>query len=62
MDLTEYTDEDLNTLRIAVLAEGERRARIAQIPAQITSLARSAKEAGIPDEDVRAAAEDGLTD
>ena len=38
MDLTAYTDEDLDALRLAVLVEQERRTKIAGIPDQITAL------------------------
>lgn len=39
MDLTTLNDEDLNTLRINVLNEQERRADLASIPQTITDLA-----------------------
>ncbi|MDN5585941.1 MAG: hypothetical protein L0G69_05180 [Brevibacterium sp.] len=38
MNLTDLTDEDLESHRIGVLTEQERRAKINAIPEQITSL------------------------
>lgn len=38
MDLTTYADEELDSLRLAVLTERERRTKIAGIPDQIASL------------------------
>lgn len=38
-DLTNYGDEALDELRVAVLTEQERRTRLAAIPAQVTALA-----------------------
>ena len=45
MDLTEYTDEDLDALRVAVLTEQERRAVLASAPAQAEALNRRYAEA-----------------
>lgn len=39
-DLIDMLDEDLDALRIAILTEQERRARLAQIPAQMADLAQ----------------------
>lgn len=39
MDLTTLTDDDLDALRVDVLNEQERRARLASIPVQISDLA-----------------------
>ena len=46
MDLTGYTDEGLDKLRVDVLTEQERRTRKAAIPAQIEQLATAYVEAG----------------
>ena len=49
MDLTTLTDDDLDALRIDVLNEQERRARLALIPAQIAELtARYIEDGGDP--------------
>ena len=61
-DLTALTDDDLDALRVAVLTEQERRARIADAPAQIADLIRSAHAAGVPEADVRAAVDEALTE
>ena len=39
MDLTTYTDEELDALRIEILTEQERRRLIADAPAQAAALA-----------------------
>ena len=59
-DLTTLTDDELVDLRVAVAAEQERRSRIADAPAQITELVRSAHAAGVPEDDVRAAVDAAL--
>ena len=46
MDLTKLTDEDLDALRVAVLTEQERRARIASLPATIAGLRQEYLDAG----------------
>lgn len=46
MDLTTLTDEQLDARRIAVLTEQERRAKLAQLPDQLATMARDAAEAG----------------
>ena len=48
-DLTDaetWTDDDLDALRIAVLAEQERRARVTAAPMQLADLTRSAIASG----------------
>ena len=46
MDLTKLTDEDLDALRVAVLTEQERRARIASLPEQIAAMRADYLDAG----------------
>ena len=41
-----WTDADLDALRVAVLAEQERRTRVAAAPAQLADLTRSAIASG----------------
>ena len=41
MDLTTLTDEDLDALRVAVLTEQERRATLANAPAQVEQISRA---------------------
>ncbi|HET7303987.1 MAG TPA: hypothetical protein VFJ12_05480 [Segeticoccus sp.] len=38
IDLSGYTDDDLDALRVQVLTEQERRTRLTQIPATVTGL------------------------
>lgn len=48
-DLTDadaWTDDDLDALRVAVLAERERRDRVAAAPGQLADLTRSAIASG----------------
>lgn len=61
MDLSEYTDEQLADLRVAILTEQERRARVADAPAQITDLIKQAVRSGADPDTIRDAVEDGLT-
>lgn len=60
-DLTAYTDDDLDALRIAVAVEQERRATAAAAPARMEDMARQALDAGADPSAIRAAVEDGLT-
>ena len=46
MDLTILTDAELNALRIDVITEQERRAKLDAIPAQVATLAEQFIEAG----------------
>ena len=46
MDYKSLTDEQLNEARQGILAEQERRANLAQIPATIAELATKYKEGG----------------
>ena len=46
IDLSTLTDEQLDEQRVAILAEQERRANLAQIPATIQELAAKYKEGG----------------
>lgn len=55
MDLTVLTDEDLDAHRLAVLAEQERRANLAAIPAQVSQLAQAYTAAGGDPADLTAA-------
>lgn len=60
MDLAALTDADLEVLRIDLLAERARRARIAQAPEQIAAATRDALAVGVTVEAIRAAVEVGL--
>ncbi|MGO1647432.1 MAG: hypothetical protein ACTHYT_09960 [Agrococcus casei] len=55
MNLKEITDEALDALRIDVLTERERRAALAEIPAQITGLAAAFTNGGGDPADLHAA-------
>ena len=46
MDYKDFTDEQLDEARTAILIEQERRANLAQIPATIQELAAKYKEGG----------------
>ena len=46
MDYKDFTDEQLDEARTAILTEQERRANLAQIPATIQELATKYKEGG----------------
>lgn len=61
IDFTTYDDEELDALRVAVLTEQKRRARVAAAPQQIETLTREAIACGVPETAVREAVEDGLT-
>lgn len=50
IDFTKFGDEQLDQLRVDVLTEQERRSNLAQIPAQVTELAKTYR-AGGGDED-----------
>lgn len=45
-DLTTLTDDDLDSLRVDVLTERERRANLAQIPEQVADLCRTYRNGG----------------
>lgn len=62
LDLASYDDETLDAIRVAVLTEQERRARVAQLPDQLADMARDAVDAGVNAADVRAAVERGIPD
>lgn len=55
-------DDTLDAMRVAILTEQERRARCAQLPAQLEDMARAALEAGLGAETVRGAVETALED
>ena len=61
-DLTALTDDDLDSLRVAVLTEQERRARIATGPARLADDARALIAAGADPDTLRDAVEDALTE
>lgn len=61
-DLTSYDDDDLDDLRVAVLTEQERRARIATGPARLADDARALVAAGADPGALREAIEDALTE
>ena len=62
MDLTTLTDEQLDTRRIAVLTEQERRAKLAQLPDQLATMARDAAAAGCDRDELLDRVTDALTD
>lgn len=45
-DLTTYSDDDLEALRVAVLTEQDRRTKLAQIPQMVTQLTGQFMAAG----------------
>lgn len=55
MDLTELTDEELNSFRQAITNEIGRRANLAAIPHQVTQLAQAYTAAGGDPADLTAA-------
>ena len=61
-DLADFSDADLDQLRVAVLTEQERRARVAQLPEQLAAMACDAVAAGCDPAVLRAHVEDALTD
>lgn len=46
IDFTKYDDIQLDRLRVDVLTEQERRTNLAQIPAQVTELAKTYRAGG----------------
>ena len=52
MDLTTFTDEQLDAHRRAVLIEQERRAKLAQLPDDLAAMARDAAAAGCDRDDL----------
>lgn len=55
MDVSTYTDDELESLRVAVATEQERRANLAAIPEQIALLARTFRDGGGDEGDLTAA-------
>lgn len=55
IDLTQYDDTDLDTLRVEILTEQERRANQARIPAEVAQLAQRYKDGGGDTADLTAA-------
>lgn len=53
--LRDLTDDDLDTLRVDVLTEQERRANLAAIPGQVSDLARTYTAGGGNPDTLRAA-------
>ena len=63
-DLTDaetWADDDLDALRVAVLTEQERRARVAAAPAQLADLTRSAIRSGCDPQSLVDAVSDAVT-
>lgn len=56
----EYTDEELDEHRRAILDEQERRHKLAQLPEQVAAMTRDAVAAGVPTDTLRAALDDAL--
>lgn len=46
IDFSRFNDEQLDQLRVDVLTEQERRSNLAQIPAQVTELAKTYRAGG----------------
>lgn len=61
MDLTTMTDDKLDDLRRSVLAEQERRAKLAQLPDQLADMARDAAAAGCDRDELLERVTDALT-
>lgn len=50
VDFSRFDDEQLDQLRVEILTEQERRANLAQIPAQVTELAKTYRAGGGDDD------------
>ena len=61
MDLTTLTDDQLDARRVAVLTEQERRAKLAQLPDQLATMARDAAEADCDRDELLERVTDALT-
>lgn len=61
MDLRTLTDDELGDLRRGILAEQERRAKIAELPDQLADMARDAAAAGCDRDDLLERVTDALT-
>lgn len=61
MDLAALSDEQLDAHRRAVLAEQERRVKVAQLPDQLAAMTRDAVEAGCDPEAIRERVSHALT-
>ena len=61
MDLTTLTDEQLDELRRDILAEQERRAKVADLPDQLAAMTRDAVAAGCDPEVIRERVDNALT-
>ena len=61
MDLTALPDDQLDSHRVAVLTEQERRAKLAQLPGQLADMARAAAAAGCDRDDLIERVTDALT-
>ena len=62
VDFSNYNDEDLDSLRVQILKEQERRASKSQIPEQIETLSREALAAGVSENELRDAVNKGFLD
>ena len=61
MDLQTLTDDELDAHRRAVLTEQERRAKLAQLPDRLATMARDAAEAGCDRDELLERVTDALT-
>lgn len=60
MDLATMTDDELDDARRSVLAEQERRAKVALLPDQLAAMTRDAVAAGCDPEELRDRVDDAL--
>lgn len=61
MDLSTLGDDELDDLRRDVLAEQERRAKVADLPDQLAAMTRDAVAAGCDPDVIRERVDDALT-
>ena len=61
MDLKSLTDNELDDLRRGILAEQERRAKVAELPDQLAAMTRDAVAAGCDPAVLRERVDDALT-
>lgn len=61
MDLSTLGDDELDDLRRGILAEQERRAKVADLPDQLAAMTRDAVAAGCDPNVIRERVDDALT-
>ena len=61
IDLTTLEDDVLDRMRVSILSEQERRAKLAQLPDQLADMARDAAAAGCDRDELLERVTDALT-